>query len=172
MYRTIQVLAGAFLLTLGGLFYLAPDLSAYTWLGQKCGSIEISFLNLPQLLGPLRGPFPEFIHPLAFSLIGMGLFSRTRRSRVWICLTFASMNVLFELGQLFDGPALNFIPTWFDNIPVIENTKNFVLNGTFSIIDLLAVLIGTAFAFLFADVLLTARRKNEGRKNEVSSVVV
>ena len=165
-------MAGTLLLALGGLFYLAGDLSEYTYLRQKSGPLEISFLNLPQLLGPLRGAFPEFIHPLAFSLIGMGLFARARRSRMWICLTFALMNVLFELGQLFDGPALYVIPAWFDNIPVIENTRNFVLRGTFSVIDLFAILIGTAAAFLFAEVLLNTSRKNEGRKNEASSIVV
>ena len=56
-----------------------------TYLGQKLRVAESWATNPNSWLGPLRGPLPEFIHPLAFSLIGMHFFARTRKHRFWIC---------------------------------------------------------------------------------------
>ena len=166
MRTATQTIAGLILLTLGALLYLTGSLAEFSYIGQKLSAFRIFSFDLSQWLGPLRGPFPEFIHPLAFSLIGMAVFGGNRMSRVWICLALALIDILFELSQLFKDFALMIIPGWFNKIPVIENTENFVLSGTFSYIDLSAIVCGSLTAFIIAEIFIKTRRTNVEVENE------
>ncbi|MCX5810092.1 MAG: hypothetical protein NTX36_12100 [Proteobacteria bacterium] len=110
--------------------------------------------------GQLAGAFPAFIHPFAFSLIGMGLLSNTRKSRVLICLIFFLMNLFFEIGQKYKIVFIKFIPQWFSSIPILENTRGFFLKGTFAVDDLIGITLGSLSAFVCAEII--SIRKKEG----------
>ena len=40
------------------------------------------------------------------------------------------------------------IPDWLAGIPFLENTENYLLEGTFDILDVVAIAFGTAIAYL------------------------
>ncbi|MBU2549215.1 MAG: hypothetical protein KKB20_12420 [Proteobacteria bacterium] len=146
----ILVSSGLVALAFGTALYLSSG-AGETYLRSVTPAwIGLSF-DLAGLLGPLRGPLPAFIHPFAFSLIGMGLFARTRRSRIAICAAFAIMNLCFELGQGYAEIACRMIPDWFQSVFILENAKPFFIQGRFSFSDLAAVTIGSAAALMFAE---------------------
>ena len=115
--------------------------------------------------GQLAGAFPAFINPFAFSLIGIGILSNTRKSRVFICLIFFIMNVLFEIGQKYKIIFIKLIPQWFSSIPILENTRDFFLKGTFAVEDLIGITLGSISAFICAEIISIRRGNcNEGTK--------
>lgn len=150
------------MLIIGALFYFVGRAEGSSYLQRKLAQIDGFFHHSPNLCGHLGGAFPEFVHPFAFSLMAIGLVSRTRRSRFWICLIFLCMNVVFEIGQKYGSYMGEYIPNWFNRLFVIENTENYFIHGTFAIADLVAIFLGSTFAFLVAE--LTLRK--EERTNE------
>jgi hypothetical protein len=144
----MKIVLGIVLLMFGGLIYLSSPAGGSPYFKGKLGISDSFSLNISRLLEPLRGPLPEFIHPLAFSLIGMGLFARTRRSRIWICFIFFSINILFELGQFSKNLSTRIVPGWFTRIPVLENTQDYFLKGTFSVLDLWAICLAIVVAYI------------------------
>ncbi|MCX5810019.1 MAG: hypothetical protein NTX36_11730 [Proteobacteria bacterium] len=111
--------------------------------------------------GQLTGAFPAFIHPFAFSLIGIGLSSNTRKSRVFICLIFFLLNILFEIGQKYKIIFIKLIPQWFSSIPILENTRDFFLKGTFAVEDVIGITLGSLSAFACAEIISIKKDCNE-----------
>ena len=75
----LYYILGFFALLAGLLFYLSSPAAQSSYVQGLFSIHEPPLLNLPKLLGPFKGTFPDFIHPLAFSLIGIGLVAHTRR---------------------------------------------------------------------------------------------
>jgi hypothetical protein len=157
-----QFFIGFTTLIIGTLFYFVGRAEGSSYLQRKLAQIDRLFQHLPNLFGPLGGSFPEFVHPFAFSLIAMGLISRTKKSRLLICVIFFCMNMLFEIGQKYGSHIGEYIPNWFNEMFLIENTKNYFVSGTFAIADLVAIFLGSTLAFFVAE--LTLRK--EERTNE------
>jgi len=78
------------------------------------------------------------------------------------------MNLIFEFGQKFNDVSVALVPELLKRVPVLENTKNFFVFGTFSIADLVAIFLGSVMAFIFAEIFLPKK----GNNNEISEVVV
>ncbi|MCX5846321.1 MAG: hypothetical protein NTW12_08190 [Deltaproteobacteria bacterium] len=123
-----------------------------------------SYLRLPDdIVNVVRivgGNLPDFIHPFAFILITAGLISLdNRKTQFFICLGWFLLESFFELGQHFKEAYLLFIPSWFDNIPILDHTKNYFLNGTFDVLDMLSFFAGTVAAFCV--LWITSKRRME-----------
>ena len=116
------------------------------------------------LTGQLAGAFPAFIHPFAFSMIGIGFLSNTRKSRVFICLIFFLLNILFEMGQKYKIIFINLIPQWFNSIPILENTKDYFMKGTFAVEDIIGITLGSLSAFALAEIISIRKNYNERTK--------
>lgn len=144
----LQILIGVAGLLIGALVYLvdrAPDQTYFVY----NSSINLSFYNvLPNLFGPLGNSLPAFIHVFSFILITAGLTSCQKKGYLIICLSWLIVDISFELGQQFDALAVKIIPDWFVGIPIIGNTENYFLQGTFDFFDLAAIMTGTATAYL------------------------
>jgi hypothetical protein len=121
---------------------------------QKLPNIDIFLGNYPNLFGILGGSLPEFIHPFGFSLLGMGLISKIRKSRVLICSIFLIINVSFEIGQKFSAYIIEYIPGWFNKFFILENTKNYFVMGRFSVSDLIAIFLGSILAFIVGELMV------------------
>ena len=143
----LQVLIGLACLLFGTLvylFYRPPDQTYFIYIS----GLNISLYNtLPNIFGLLGNSLPAFIHVFAFILITSGLMSCQKRDCLIICLSWFFVDFAFELGQKFNEWALKLIPTWFSGMPFLENTENYFLRGTFDIIDLVAVALGTVIAY-------------------------
>ncbi|MEW6264113.1 MAG: hypothetical protein AB1641_13655 [Thermodesulfobacteriota bacterium] len=153
MSNRLQLLVGFFSLLLGSVLYLAGGRASFTYLGHK-----LSFFlhplpwNFSNLLGPVYGFLPCFLHPFGFSLIGISLLTRNRTSRLALCCVFALMNVTFELGQKYRAFASQLIPTWFAGFSFLDSFKNFFMKGTFSVFDLVASILGAGAAFALCEI--------------------
>lgn len=148
-YKQITVgLAGLFA---GTAVYLIsrPFHSVYFLHGLK--SSERYFHSFPNFFGAFAHNAPAFFHPLSFSLVTMGLLAQTRKSRFMICLFWFSVNILFEVGQNVSLQVSHFIPHWFEQVPLLSNTKNFFLFGTFDICDIIAIFLGSVVAFAVSE---------------------
>ena len=60
-------------------------------------------------------------------------------------LSWLLADCAFELGQAF----VRISPDVFHGVPILENTGNFFVNGTFDPLDLVAATVGAAAAYLF-----------------------
>jgi hypothetical protein len=158
-----QFFIGFIILTIGTMFYFVGRTEGSSYLQRKLAQADRVFPHVPNLLGGLGGSVPEFVHPFAFSLMAIGLVSRTRRSRRWICLIFLFMNALFEIGQGCGSLIAEYIPQWCNGVFLIENIDNYFSEGTFAGADLIAALLGSTLAFSVAEFTLEKQEgTNEG----------
>jgi hypothetical protein len=147
MINSLQVLIGLGGLLLGTLVYLVdrpPDQTYFLY----SSSINISLHDtLPNLFGIIGNSLPAFIHIFSFILITAGLIFCQKSGYLIICLSWFLVDSAFELGQKYSTWSSSIIPTWFAEIPFLENTKNYFLQGTFDFIDLAAIAFGTLIAY-------------------------
>lgn len=114
--------------------------------------------------GALGGHLPEFVHVYAFILLTVAVSPWP--GRVWpICAFWWTVDSLFELGQ---HPAIAphiaaALPAWFQHVPLLDNTANYFLRGTFDPGDLAAIALGTLVAYVTVGVI---RRKEVGHVHE------
>jgi len=143
----IQILIGTVGLLFGLLVYLVdrpPDQTYFVY----SSSIAMSLYGvLPNLFGVLGNSLPAFIHVFSFILITGSLIFYRKRGYLIICLWWFLVDCAFELGQKFTALSLKMIPDWFAGIPLLGNTENYFLQGTFDFIDLVAITLGTLIAY-------------------------
>ena len=101
---------------------------------------------------------PDFLHVFSFILITAGLLSCKKKCSIIVCISWFSLDFLFELLQKDNALPLKIIPNWFKGIPFLENTENYFSQGTFDIADLIAIIVGTAIAYF---ILLTTNRRRK-----------
>jgi hypothetical protein len=142
-----QILIGTIGLLIGSLIYLInrpPDQTYFVF----SSPINISLSNtIPNVFGSIGGTLPAFIHVFSFILITAGLIFCNKRGYLIICLSWFLIDCAFEMGQKYSTWYAGIIPCWFDGIPFLENTKNYFLQGTFDVIDLAAIALGTIIAY-------------------------
>jgi hypothetical protein len=150
----IQILIGVIGLLFGSLVYLIdrpPDQTYFVY----NSSIAISLYNiLPNLFGSIGNSLPAFIHVFSFILITAGLIACQKTGYLIICLSWFLVDCAFEIGQKFKLLAVGIVPDWFEGIPLLGNTQNYFINGTFDFHDLLGITSGMIIAYI---VLLTTR---------------
>ena len=108
------------------------------------------------LFSGLANNFPSFIHVFSIILITVGFLSCHKSKYLPVCLAWFLIDSLFELGQRFGKLYADIIPDSLYGIPFLENTKNFILKGTFDYMDMAAIAFGAVAAYL---VLLTFKRR-------------
>jgi hypothetical protein len=155
----IQVFIGMVALFFGAAIYIICS-SGHVYFVPK----YLSYLQYPDgivnFVRIVGGNLPDFIHPFAFILITAGLISSdNRKTQFIICLGWFFLESFFELGQYFKEAYLIIIPSWFENVPVLDQTKNFFLNGTFDLLDIVSFFAAAAAAFCV--LLITSQRRRE-----------
>ncbi len=155
----IQVFIGLLTLFLGSAIYLIRSPCSVYFVPKYFSYIGFpnDILNVVKIVG---NNLPDFIHPFAFILITAGLISLDNRiNQFFICIGWFLLESFFELGQHFKEAYLRIVPSWFDSVPILENTKNYFLYGTFDILDMLSIITGAVTAFIV--LLITSKRRNE-----------
>jgi hypothetical protein len=140
-------------LSIGVLFYFVGRPKGATYFQSKLPHVDRMFPYIPDLLGRVTGSFPSFMHPFSFSLIGMGLISQTRRSRILVCSIFLILNLFFEMGQRYKEIVADVTPDWVGTLPVLMNMKQYFLKGTFAISDVVAACLGSATALMVTEIM-------------------
>jgi hypothetical protein len=144
----LQVLAAVAALALGAALYIAGRPGGHVYL---LASVPQLFSTTSRSLGGIGDFLPSFIHVFAFTLLSAAVLSpRTPGSTAAVVAAWCLTDGLFEFGQ---HPAVApliaaLLPSWFDRVPLLENTGPYFLRGTFDPADLAAILAGAAVAFL------------------------
>jgi hypothetical protein len=155
----VQILIGLGGLLVGTMVYLIDRPPEATYF-LHFSRIKVSLYGiLPNVFGVIGNSLPDFLHVFSFILLTAGLLSWGKRGSLFICLGWFSIDFIFELFQKFNTFPLKIIPTWFKGIPFLENTENYFTRGTFDLLDLIAIALGTTVAYF---VLLAT---NKGGKN-------
>lgn len=102
------------------------------------------------IFGALGNYLPAFLHVYAFTLLTVIVFAQSHRQILIICAGWLTIDSLFEIGQInFIAESIaSHTPGWFTGVPFLENTANYFLMGTFDILDLLSITIGTFTAYI------------------------
>lgn len=143
-----QILVGLIALFVGLTVYLVDRPPEQTYFIYKIDSAISLHYVLPTLFGPLGKILPAFVHVFSFALLTAGILACNKRGCVIACIVWLSVDVAFELGQKFGVWTSNLVPRWFEGIPLLENTGNYFMSGTFDFIDLTAIAAGSLVAYL------------------------
>ena len=81
-----------------------------------------------------------------------------KKGSLIICISWFSVEFLFEIFQKYNAMPLEIIPNWFKAIPFLENTENYFKQGTFDIADLIAIALGAVVAYV---ILVTTNNRRE-----------
>lgn len=154
-----QILLGILALTIGAIFYLLNRPPDEVYLIPD----EISlYTQGQQLSGFFGNNLPNFIHTFAFILLTTGILGcRGMKIGIFISLGWLFIDILLELGQngQINRVFVDQIPQWFDSYPILENVKPYLINGQFEVLDLVASVLGSAFAYIIYIKTIEARRE-------------
>ena len=164
-----QLLLGCLFLLAGTIEYLVSRPIGSTYFLRNFPAIQSFFHHMPNLYGKLGVFAPEFFHAAAFCLISMAFFSG-RKSRITICLFWFSIDSVFELGQRYGVQLAEHIPQWFEKAPILENLRNYLVNGRFDIYDLMAIGLGSLTAFFIGELLSKKGGSHEKEFSEQKSL--
>lgn len=160
----IQIFIGTAVLLFGSLVYLVDRPPEQTYFIYN-SAIDISLYKiLPALFGAVGNSLPTFVHVFSFILLTAGFISCRKTGYMAICLSWFLVDMVFELGQKFSQWSIKIIPGWFDGIPFLENTRNYFVNGTFDIIDVAAIVLGTIAAYFILTITMERGKGYETAK--------
>lgn len=114
-------------------------------------SDQVSLNNVyGNVFGLIGNHLPTFVHVYAFTLLTVAVAVPSICKLPTVCLTWFTIDSLFEIGQI--DPIAHWIgyhtPQAFSAIPVLNNIENYFLHGTFDVIDVLSIVLGTLAAYL------------------------
>ena len=159
MVNRLQTSIGVLGLLIGAAVYVIDRPSDRTYLFNLLPIWLSGYSTGPRLFTIVGGSLPSFIHALSFSMITSSLYPTKALIYALICLRWLFIGVIFELGQ---GPGkwiIQLIPDSMNKIPCIGSIQDYFLLGTFDVLDLLAVFLGSSTGFLL--LLLTGDRRYE-----------
>ena len=104
------------------------------------------------LFGVMGGYLPTFVHVYAFILLTVAIAGSSNTRLLRICTLWFVIAALFECGQhpLLAPRIAAALPAWFARVPVLDNTAAYFLKGTFDLLDLLSIALGTVAGYLTA----------------------
>jgi len=70
-----------------------------------------------------------------------------KKSYFIICMSWFLVDTAFEVGQKFALWSSSLVPDWFAEIPFLETSKSYFLQGTFDFIDMAAIALGSIAAY-------------------------
>lgn len=143
--RALTITIGLAALVLGAFVYLVDrnPSSVYfipaglsQWKGQQ------------SVFGVIGNFLPTFVHPFAFICLSAAFIELNKRNIVLTCLAWLFIDSVFELVQMtvVAQYLLGIIPS-FSGIPILENTHNYLLHGSFDVFDLFSIVLGTIAAY-------------------------
>jgi hypothetical protein len=143
-----QIFVGLIALFVGLTVYLVDRPPEQTYFIYKIDSAISLHHVFPTLFGPLGKILPAFVHVFSFALLTAGILACNKRGCVVACIVWLSVDVAFELGQKFGVWSSSLMRSWFEGIPLLENTANYFILGSFDVMDLAAIAAGSLVAYL------------------------
>jgi hypothetical protein len=141
----VALLTLAVLLLVVGTFVYAVDRggAAYFLFGWTTSHGTAGFF------GPIGNHLPTFVHSLAMILVTAAVLRPWPRLLPAIALGWFIVECSFELGQLtpLDTHIATALPAWLGQVPVLEASADYFVNGTCDPLDVLSIGLGAAAAY-------------------------
>ena len=101
------------------------------------------------LFGPVGNHLPTFVHSLAAILVTAAVLRPRANLLPAIVIGWVTVECLFEIGQAspLDARVVAALPTWFDDVPILEASADYFINGTCDPLDILSIALGAAAAY-------------------------
>lgn len=148
----IYLITGFGLLFMGSLEYLLSRPPGSTHLSILFPGLAEYFAFRINLFGIFGGVVPGFIHPLAFSLLTMALFPQAQRyTRIWICISWLLIDMLFEIGQHTHVQMDRLLTGMFPHGRILHLLTGYFSGGTYDPLDILAIFLGSLTAFMISE---------------------
>lgn len=102
-----------------------------------------------ELFGPVGNHLPTFVHSLAIILVLAAVLRPWPKLLPAVALAWFAVECLFEVGQIspLDARVAAVLPAWFDDVPVLEASADYFINGTYDPLDILSIALGAAAAY-------------------------
>jgi hypothetical protein len=102
-----------------------------------------------ELFGPVGNHLPTFVHSMAMILVTAAVLRPWPEFLPVIALGWFAIECLFEVGQIspLDAHVAAVLPAWFDDVPVLEASAGYFINGTCDPLDILSIALGAATAY-------------------------
>lgn len=102
-----------------------------------------------ELFGPIGNHLPTFVHSLAVILVMAAVLRPWPQFLPFIVAGWFAVECLFEVGQSspLDGHVAAILPAWFDDVPVLEASVDYFINGTYDPLDVFSIALGAAAAY-------------------------
>ena len=122
--------------------------------------------NLTPIFGEIGNYLPTFIHVYVFILLTAVIVAASPAQIILICASWFAIDSFFEVAQItpFAQWIVGHTPSWFSGLPFLENTSTYFQAGTFDILDLVSIAIGTIAAYL------TIKRGSQERGHYVPGI--
>ena len=106
--------------------------------------------NTGPVFGDVGNHLPTFLHVFAFILLTAFVVNSASSKLLLICISWFGIEALFEIGQItfISQWIAGHVPGWWAHIPFLENTSSYFVNGTFDILDLVSIAVGSVTAFV------------------------
>jgi len=137
-----QITIGLTILIVGMLIYLIDRNPSTVYFLYSFDLPSFYGSQYEKVFGKLGFYLPSCIHTLSFSLLISGLLLYGTKSKyMLICFSVALINIIFELGQLMEPKS------YFEEESAITQLSSYFRYGTFDIIDIAFIVIGSVFAY-------------------------
>ena len=143
----MQILIGGGGLLLGVLVYIFDrSPSGVYFLPEMFNMFQVD----ERLFGVVGSNLPSGAHAFSFALISAGIFRGSCKTGLLICSAWFCIDTAFEIAQhpLLSGPLSVIVPENWQGLILLENTKAYLLYGTFDTFDVLSIALGAASAML------------------------
>jgi hypothetical protein len=106
--------------------------------------------RLPSVFGQIGENLPTFAHVFALSVLTAIWLGGRKGAGLLACLSWFGIDTAFEVGQhpQIAERLVQFIPGWFDRLPILAQADAYFLSGTFDVRDLISIVVGAAAAYL------------------------
>ena len=147
----LQISSAIITLAGGSLFYLLERLPGTTYFIPA----DFSPAVIHSSFGLINQGLPSLLHPLAFILLTVGILGcKTRKGILAASLFWLIVDGLCELLQNdhIAQQLTPLLPSWFDQIVILDNIKTYMDVGRFDPLDLGFIALGSAIAFFIATI--------------------
>lgn len=109
------------------------------------------------VFGRFAGSLPSFAHTFAFALLTAAAVQLSRQGTVMACASWALINGLFEIAQRDATAKLlsRVIGDRLEGVWLLDQSAKFFAQGTFDVVDLFAIGVGSVVAYLVIRMLNT-----------------
>ena len=148
MNKSAEILLIAFsVMCIGVLVYILDRQSEYIYFLPAWLSLNNIYDGV---FGNIGYFLPTFIHVYVFILFTAVVSIPTNRKLIQICVFWFLVDSFFEIGQigLLAELIANHVPAWFSGVPILNNTADYFLTGTFDVLDLASIAMGAITAYL------------------------